>query len=115
VQLARRFAPSEAVTANRSTGILIGIALRNRVPIGAKVQLAGMHEARTKRVHEHESRNLLMSVLGDPALSGTNGDDSAQGVATQLPIAVHSCNRLGRVANPPGFSLTAWFRSSRRR
>jgi hypothetical protein len=30
-------------------------------------------------------------------------------------VAVHSCSRIGRVANPPGFSISEWFRSSRKR
>jgi hypothetical protein len=37
-----------------------------------------------------------------------------EGVA-QSPVAVYSCSRLGRVANPPSFSLADWFRSARRR
>jgi len=56
-----------------------------------------------------------MSSLSDPVSAGANGEDLAQGVAPQLPVAVYSCNRLGRGANPPGFSLIAWFRSSRQR
>ena len=51
-----------------------------------------------------------MSSLGNPASSGVTGDDAARGVTAQRPLAVHSCSRLGRVANPPGFSLTDWFR-----
>lgn len=30
-------------------------------------------------------------------------------------VSVYSCGRIGRVANPPTFSLTDWFRSARRR
>lgn len=56
-----------------------------------------------------------MSSLGDPVSSGADGDDTAYGVVTQRTVTVHSCNRLGRVANPPGFSLTDWFRSGRQR
>ena len=56
-----------------------------------------------------------MSGLGDPVRSVATADDSAQGIAAQHPVAVYSCNRLGRVANPPGFSLSNWFRSARRR
>ena len=26
------------------------------------------------------------------------------------PVAVYSCSRIGRVANPPSFSFTDWFR-----
>lgn len=36
-------------------------------------------------------------------------------VTTQDLVAVHSCGRIGRVANPPTFSLTDWFRTRRRR
>lgn len=36
-------------------------------------------------------------------------------VAAQLPLAVYSCGRLGRVANPPSFSLTDWLLPGRRR
>ena len=43
------------------------------------------------------------------------GAGSADDVTAQRPIAVYSCNRLGRVANPPSFSITDWFRSARRR
>lgn len=56
-----------------------------------------------------------MSSLGNPVSSGGNGEDLAQGIAAQRPLVVYSCNRLGRVANPPGFSLADWFRSGRRR
>lgn len=56
-----------------------------------------------------------MSSLGDSVTSGPAGDDSTLGVAAQGPVAVYSCNRLGRVANPPGLSLPKWFRSGRRR
>lgn len=56
-----------------------------------------------------------MSSLGKPAAAGVDGEDTAGGVAAQRPVTVYSCNRLGRVANPPGFSLTDWLRSSRRR
>ncbi|MCV7152688.1 hypothetical protein [Mycolicibacterium pyrenivorans] len=56
-----------------------------------------------------------MSSLGDPVSSGAIGEDSVRGAPAQLPLAVHSCNRLGRVANPPGFSFAEWFRSGRRR
>jgi hypothetical protein len=36
-------------------------------------------------------------------------------VAAQRPLMVHSCSRLGRTANPPGFSLTGWLLPGRRR
>jgi hypothetical protein len=31
------------------------------------------------------------------------------------PSAVRNCSRLGRSANPPGFSFSAWLRDWRRR
>lgn len=37
------------------------------------------------------------------------------GVAEDRPLAVHSCSRLGRTANPPRFSIRDWFRFGRRR
>lgn len=52
---------------------------------------------------------------GDRVSTGADGEDSARDIATQRPVAVQSCNRLGRVANPPGFSFSEWFRSSLRR
>ncbi|WP_053194555.1 hypothetical protein [Mycolicibacterium goodii] len=36
-------------------------------------------------------------------------------VAADQPVMVYSCNRLGRVANPPSFSLSGWLRTGRRR
>jgi hypothetical protein len=36
-------------------------------------------------------------------------------ITAQRPLTVYSCNRLGRVANPPSFSFADWFRSARRR
>ena len=56
-----------------------------------------------------------MSSPVDSVVTEADGEDSARGVATQQPLAVHNCSRLGRVANPPGFSLTDWFRAGRRR
>lgn len=56
-----------------------------------------------------------MSSHGDPVSTGTDGVDSARGVAGQHPVATLNCSRIGRVANPPGFSISDWFRSSRRR
>jgi len=35
-------------------------------------------------------------------------------VATNQPVMVYSCNRLGRVANPPSFSLADWLLFRRR-
>lgn len=44
--------------------------------------------------------------------AGGHGDDE---VTAQGLIAVYNCSRLGRVANPPSFSFTEWFRGARRR
>ncbi|MCH9668629.1 MAG: hypothetical protein K0U80_12325 [Actinomycetia bacterium] len=55
-----------------------------------------------------------MSSPGEAASSVGDGDNAACGVTAQLVVAEHSCNRLGRVANPPGFSFTDWFRPGRR-
>ena len=52
-----------------------------------------------------------MSGLVSP---GTATDDSAEDTVAPRPVLVYSCNRLGRVANPPRFSLSDWFRSARR-
>ena len=47
-----------------------------------------------------------MPALGDPATAGTSSNASIVGVTTQQPVAVYNCSRLGRVANPPGFSFS---------
>ncbi|GAT07150.1 hypothetical protein RMCN_0283 [Mycolicibacterium novocastrense] len=51
---------------------------------------------------------------GSFAADGAGAGASAE-VTAQIPVAVYSCNRLGRVANPPGFSFSDLFRSTRRR
>jgi hypothetical protein len=56
-----------------------------------------------------------MSTTDASLITGASGAGSADDVTAQLPIMVYNCNRLGRVANPPRFSLAAWFRSARRR
>ncbi|MBB2991785.1 hypothetical protein FHR72_003275 [Mycolicibacterium iranicum] len=56
-----------------------------------------------------------MSSPVEPMVTETDGEDPAGGVATQQPVVVYNCSRIGRVANPPGFSFTDWFRPSRRR
>ena len=56
-----------------------------------------------------------MSSSGEPVSFGADGEDAAIGVTAQRPVAVYSCSRLGRVANPPGFSLASWLRSGRLR
>lgn len=56
-----------------------------------------------------------MTALGEPGAAGTGGEGTHGGVTGQRPVAVYSCSRLGRVANPPGFSLPAWLSAGRRR
>ncbi len=53
-----------------------------------------------------------MSTIGTPGLSGAHAADE---VTVQLPVLIHICNRLGRSANPPRFSIADWFRPGRRR
>jgi hypothetical protein len=56
-----------------------------------------------------------MSGLAEQVSPEIATGDSAEDTAAPRPVLIHSCNRLGRVANPPGFSLSDWFRSARRR
>ena len=56
-----------------------------------------------------------MSTMEATLATGVIAADSVDVVTAQRPIAVYSCNRLGRVANPPSFSIADWFRSARRR
>jgi hypothetical protein len=56
-----------------------------------------------------------MSQIGASFAAGAAGGHADDEVTAQGPIAVYSCSRLGRVANPPSFSFADWFRSSRRR
>ncbi len=56
-----------------------------------------------------------MATAATPFPNGAPGAHGSGEVTAQAPLAVYSCNRLGRVANPPGFSLSDWFRSGRRR
>lgn len=56
-----------------------------------------------------------MSSPGDLVGASADGEDSARGVAGKRLVAVHNCTRIGRVANPPGFSFSDWFRAGRRR
>jgi hypothetical protein len=56
-----------------------------------------------------------MTTMDAALTTGGAGPGSADDVTAQRPIAVYSCSRLGRVANPPSFSITDWFRSARRR
>lgn len=51
-----------------------------------------------------------------PSVGADNADASRRAdVAAQPPLMVYSCSRLGRTANPPGFSLTDWLLPGRRR
>ena len=56
-----------------------------------------------------------MSTIDASLSTGACGTGSAEDITTQQPIMVYTCNRLGRVANPPSFSFVDWFRSARRR
>ncbi|MEH3140839.1 MAG: hypothetical protein PGN37_11780 [Mycobacterium kyogaense] len=56
-----------------------------------------------------------MSGLMEPSVTAAATSGAGADAAAQLPVLVHSCSRLGRVANPPGFSFSNWFRSARRR
>ncbi|QFS92762.1 hypothetical protein FIV07_18540 [Mycobacterium sp. THAF192] len=56
-----------------------------------------------------------MAGLADPAPVGTGNENSADRVTGQYPVAIHTCSRLGRVANPPGFTFPTWLRGGRRR
>jgi hypothetical protein len=56
-----------------------------------------------------------MSTPEASVTAGASGAGSAEEVTAQRPAMVYNCNRLGRVANPPSFSLAEWFRSARQR
>jgi hypothetical protein len=56
-----------------------------------------------------------MSTIDASLTSGASCASSADDVTAQLPIMVYTCNRLGRVANPPSFWFADWFRAARRR
>jgi hypothetical protein len=56
-----------------------------------------------------------MSMIDASFSMGASSVRGTDEVTAQLPIEVHSCSRLGRVANPPSFSFADWFRSARRR
>ena len=52
--------------------------------------------------------------------SGSSPHSAANHVAAQVndgmePAAVRNCSRLGRSANPPGFSFSDWLKDRRRR
>ncbi|MBO0678095.1 hypothetical protein JRC04_11520 [Mycolicibacterium sp. S2-37] len=48
------------------------------------------------------------------AATGPSGSPHGGEVAAQHLLTVRSCSRIGRRANPPGFSLAGWLRSGRR-
>lgn len=56
-----------------------------------------------------------MSQIGASLANGAVGATADDEVTAQGPESVHNCSRIGLVANPPSFSLTEWFRASRRR
>jgi hypothetical protein len=56
-----------------------------------------------------------MSMIDASFSTGASGVCGADEVTAQLPTVVYNCSRLGRVANPPRFSLADWFRSAPRR
>jgi hypothetical protein len=56
-----------------------------------------------------------MSHMSASFASGAAVVHADDAVTAQAPIAVYNCSRLGRVANPPSFSFTDWFRFARRR
>ena len=56
-----------------------------------------------------------MTAIDASSATGASSVCGADVVTPQLPIRLHSCRRLGRVANPPSFSFTDWVRSARRR
>ena len=55
-----------------------------------------------------------MATVDASFSAGASGAGSADDVTGQRPVMVYVCNRLGRVANPPSFSFTEWFRGRRR-
>lgn len=55
-----------------------------------------------------------MHTPGSSARSGAN-HVAAQVTDCHEPTAVLNCSRLGRSANPPGFSFSDWLRERRRR
>ena len=56
-----------------------------------------------------------MSTLGASSPKGLASARSADEITAQRPVLIRSCNRLGRVANPPRLSFTDWLLSGRRR
>jgi hypothetical protein len=56
-----------------------------------------------------------VSTIDASLTTGASGAGSADDVTAQRPVMVYNCNRLCRVANPPSFSFSDWFRAARRR
>lgn len=56
-----------------------------------------------------------MSTIDASLTAGASTAVSADDVTGQLPVMVYTCNRLGRVANPPSSWFADLFRSARRR
>jgi len=56
-----------------------------------------------------------MSTVGAPCPAASSVSKIDDAVTEQRAVVVYNCNRLGRTANPPGFSLSDWFRPRRRR
>ena len=53
-----------------------------------------------------------MSQMGTSYPSDAPSVHAADEITVQRPLTVYNCNRLGRVANPPNFSIADWFRSA---
>jgi hypothetical protein len=81
----------------------------------ASLELAATNYTARGRHVRYGSRSSLMSTIDASLTTGAAGAGSADDVTAQRPIMVYTCNRLGRVANPPSFSFADWFRSARRR
>jgi hypothetical protein len=56
---------------------------------------------------------MTTTITSLAATSSTLANDGKS--ASQRVVAVHSCSRLGRKANPPSRSFANWFWSRRRR
>ena len=56
-----------------------------------------------------------MATVSVPCPAASSVGKIDDDVTEQRTVVVYTCNRLGRTANPPGFSLSDWFRPRRRR
>lgn len=56
-----------------------------------------------------------MSQIGASLATGARDAHADVDVTAHGLIAMYSCSRIGRVANPPSFSFADWFRSARQR